>query len=189
MRKILNSLLCEFSNKIKITDDLLSTLFCEVENILNCRPLTIVTTVADDQVPLTANDILRLDSGDTFPLGTYEQSDSYMKRRWRQAQYLADIFWTRFKREYLPSLQLRTKWHNRKPSLQADDILLVIDKLIPRNEWSVGKVVKAKTSDDGCVRSCEVALLKNKYVKNSHDKIIINRPISKLVLLWSPSDN
>ena len=189
VRKILNSLLCEFSNKIKITDDLLSTLFCEVENILNCRPLTIVTTDADDQVPLTANDILRLDSGDTFPLGTYEQSDSYMKRRWRQAQYLADIFWTRFKREYLPSLQLRTKWHNRKPSLQADDIVLVIDKLIPRNEWSVGKVVKAKTSDDGCVRSCEVALLKNKYVKNSHDKIIINRPISKLVLLWSPSDN
>ena len=65
-RKILSALLFEFENKVKMTDDLLTTLFIEIENIINSRPLTTVTSDHGDQVVLTPNDILRLHSRNVF---------------------------------------------------------------------------------------------------------------------------
>lgn len=185
VRKILSSIFQDYHTKIKITDDILATWFCEVENILNCRPLTAVTTDEDDLLPLTANDLLRLNSSDVFPFGLFTKSEDYIPRRWRQAQHLSDIFWGRFRLEYLPLLQERHKWQKRQSSLQVNDIVLIVDKGLPRNNWPIGKVVKVKLSDDNEVRSCDVSVLRNKYVKDSWKRDILNRPISKLILLYA----
>ena len=186
VRKILSSLLCEFKNQVKLNDDLLLTLFAEVENIVNSRPLTPVTSDIEDQPALTPNDLLRLNASNVFPVGLWEPSHGYIKRKWRQAQFLADVFWRRFKREYLTQLQQRHKWNKERRSMKIGDIVFVVDNSLPRNEWNIGKVVKVCSSSDNKVRSCDVSILSNKFLSNK--KIILSRPINKLVLLVESQD-
>lgn len=50
-----------------------------------------------------------LQAGPAVPPGIFSKQDCYNKRRWHQVQYLADVFWQRWVREYLPSLQEQQK--------------------------------------------------------------------------------
>ena len=189
IRKILNSMLWEHSNKIKLTDDLLNTLLCEVENILNSRPLTAVSTDYQEILPLTPNSILRLAPLEMSPQGIFTEHDIHTTKSWRQAQYLADIFWHRYRKEYLPMLQKRNKWVSQKTNAKPGDIVIIMDHAAPRNDWCIGVIKHVKFSQDKLVRSCSVELLKNKYCKNNFKKTILERPISKLILLCDWSTN
>ena len=52
-----------------------------------------------------------------------DKQDVYARRRWRQVQYLANMFWSRWIKEYLPILQNRQKW--LMPKRNLSDIVLV----------------------------------------------------------------
>lgn len=184
IRKILNSMLKDFTNQVTLTDDLLSTLMCEIENILNSRPLTTVTTDVDDLMPLTPNHLLRLQTEVPLPPGLFADTDLYSKRLWRQAQFLADVFWRRWNREYLILLTERQKWLQRERSHKPGDVVLVVDNLTPRNMWSTGRIVSVDSDPNGFVRSAHIEILRNKYGKQfNFDKTILHRPINKLILL------
>ena len=182
-RKLLTALLFEFENKVKMTDDLLATLFTEIENIINSRPLTTVTSDHGDQVALTPNDILRLHSRNVFPVGPSNSTGGYIGRKWRQAQFLADVFWRRYKREYLSNLQQRQKWTKQQPQMSLGNIVFVVDNSAPRNSWNVGRINKVHYSLDNKVRSADVLIIKNKYLGS--EKSVLTRPINKLILLMS----
>ena len=106
IRKILAVLL---NQNCTLTDDILETLFCQVESILNSRPLTKVSDDVSDLAALTPNHLLLLREGATLPLGKFTSGDMY-RRRWRYVQYLADPFWRKWTKEYLAELQRRNKW-------------------------------------------------------------------------------
>ena len=80
VRKVMNALLREQV----LEDEGLATLMCEVENIVNGRPLTKVSDDPRDLEALTPNHLLLLRSGSTLPPGIF--------RRWRQIQYLSGVF-------------------------------------------------------------------------------------------------
>ena len=177
IRKIFNSVLREFSNQTRLTDDMLHTLFCEIENIMNSQPLTAVTTEADGIEPITPNHLLRLQSNVPYPPGLFEDHDLYSKKRWRQVQFLASVFWKRFVKEYVPLLNARSRWTMPKDSLEIDDIVLVMDPSLPRNFWSLGRVVSTKPDERGFVRTVSI-----KLPSKDSNKVIM-RPIHKLVLI------
>ena len=77
---------------------------CEIESIMSSRPITPVSNDPNDMEPLTPNHLLLLKSEVTLPPGLFKKEDSFSRRRWKQIQYLADIFWRRWSREYLPLL-------------------------------------------------------------------------------------
>jgi hypothetical protein len=99
IRKVLYSLLHE--QVLHLDDEGLQTVFCEVENILNSRPITPVSNDLDDGDALTPNDLLLLHPGKSLPCGLFDCNDNYTHRRWRQVQYLAGVCWSRWKGEYL----------------------------------------------------------------------------------------
>ena len=105
-RKILQPLLRDQT----IDDEGLVTLMCEVERIMNGRPITTVSTDPQDLEPLTPNYLLLLHSESPMPPGLFRREDQLSRHRWRQVQYLADIFWKRWSKEYLLLLQARQKW-------------------------------------------------------------------------------
>ena len=59
VRKVLNIILREQT----LDDERLSTLFCEVESIINGRPLTVSSDDPNDESPLTPNHLLLLRGG------------------------------------------------------------------------------------------------------------------------------
>ena len=87
-RKILQVLLREHTTD----DEGLVTLMCEVESIMNGRPIMTVSTVPQDLEPLMPNHLLLLRSESPMPPGLFKREDQLSRRRWRQVQYLADIF-------------------------------------------------------------------------------------------------
>ncbi len=100
VRRILNQLLKQQS----LDDERLHTLFCEVETIVNDRPITRVSSDPHDVEALTPNHLLLLKRQPVLPPGVFQKEDLYARKRWRQVQYLSDIFWRRWTREYLPLL-------------------------------------------------------------------------------------
>ena len=44
---------------------------------------------------------------------------------------LADYFWRRRLREYVPALQERKKWHRPRRNAQVGDLSLVVDQDLP----------------------------------------------------------
>ena len=122
IRKVLDSLLVQQM----LTDEALRTLLCEVESVLNRRPLSSVSHDHRDPLPLSPNDLLLLGGAAPSP-GEFGPEDLYGRRRWRQVQYLADLFWVRWLKEYVPLLQSRQKWLNPERSLEVGDVVLIAD--------------------------------------------------------------
>ena len=81
-------------NEQILTDESLSTLICEIESILNSRPLTTVSNNPYDLEPLTPNHLLLLKSNGLLPPGVFDKRDSYCRKQWRQVQYLANVYWS-----------------------------------------------------------------------------------------------
>lgn len=173
-RRILDFLLLGVKN---LTHDVLATLMAEVSSIVNARPLTPMSYDPECPCPLTPAMLLTIKTDQTvrsFQLDDFNKKDIY-KKQWRCVQYLADQFWARWRVEYLPSLQVRSKWKQESKNLQEGDVVLLADKSTYRNEWPVGRIVKAHLSSDNRVRKVDVRV--------GSDKRTFTRPTSDIVLL------
>lgn len=168
-KKILSSLL---GNQV-VTDEVMSTIFCEVEGVLNSRPLTPVIMDAQSDTPLTPNHLLFARSGGEFIPGLFNHKDCYGRRRWRQVQFLTDQFWMRWKQEYLQTLQVRQKWVSTKENLQQNDIVLIVDNTQPRGKWLTGRVTETIKDKLGRVRQV--------WVMSSQG--LLRRPVTKLCMI------
>lgn len=169
IRRVLHAIL---SKNDRLSDDILSTVFCECENIINSRPLTKCSDDANDSDPITPNHLLLLQGNYSFPWNRSDNCDVYQKQ-WRHAQLIVSQFWKRWLREYIPELNQRQKWFSEKANLCKGDIVLVVDANAPRGQWPLGKVVSVNVSRDGFVRSARVQTKLTQLV----------RPITKLVHL------
>lgn len=170
VRQVLYSLMREQS--VKMDDEGLQTLFCEVEAILNGRPLTEASDNVNDLSVLTPNHLLLLRPGEWFPPGTFVKTDNYSRRRWRQIQYLADLFWKRWTKEYLPLLQSRQKWVKKERNMKTGDLVMIADNS-PRHAWIIGRIQEVVKDKQDIVRFVKVKTASN----------VLTRPVAKLVLI------
>ena len=139
VRKILAGILHE--NGEQLDDESFRTVLCEVEAIVNSRPLTFPSSDPNDLNSISPSNILTMKTQVILPTpGAFERADLYLRRRWRRVQYLANLFWSRWKKKYLVSLQMRQKWTKSKRNITVGDIVLIKDDSLPRNEWLMGRV-------------------------------------------------
>ena len=144
-RKILNALLKEQV----LSEEALLTLLCEVESIMNGRPITQFSDDPRDLEALTPNHLLLLRSGSLLLPGIFREEDIFSRKRWRQVQYLEDQFWRRWSREYIPLLQQSQKWNFPRRNLAKGDVVLVVDESSPRSCWPLARVVEVMPGSDG----------------------------------------
>lgn len=158
----------------RIDDEQLRTFLTEAEAIVNSRP---ITQVEADSLPLSPHQILTLKPKIVLPPpGIFLKEDLYCTKRWKAVQFLADVFWNKWRLQYLPMVQARQKWNQEKPNLKIGDIVLVKDDTAIRNQWPMARIDEVFPGSDGLVRHVRLTM------KNSSFK----RPIHKLVLLYSP---
>ncbi|XP_044160670.1 uncharacterized protein LOC122945622 [Bufo gargarizans] len=176
--RILDAMLLKVGST-RLTHEALTTLMAEVVAIMNARPLVPVST--DPEMPSVLTPAMLLTQKMepvTAPTGDFDLKYLYTKQ-WRQVQSYADIFWKRWRQEYLVTLQPRKKWQDDKPNLQVGDIVLLKDTQAHRNEWPIGLIVGTDPSGDARVRKVEVRIVRQGIPK------VYARPISEVVLLLS----
>lgn len=173
-RRILDSLLLDVKN---LRHDVLATLMAEVSSIANARPLTPMSYDLECPCLLTPAMVLTIKTDQisrSFQLNVFNRKDIY-KKQLRCVQYLADQFWARWRVEYLPSLQVRSKWKQESKNLQDGDVVLLTEKSTYQNEWPVGRIVKAYPNSDNRARKVDMRV--------GSDKRTFTRPTSDIVLL------
>ena len=159
VRSILSALMREHGHALD--DESLRTLLAEVECIINSRPLTVPSSDPGDLDPLTPSHLLTMTSKIVMPPpGNFQKTDVYLRRRWKRVQYLSNVFWSRWRKEYVQSLQ-------------RGDLVLIADDQLPRHRWNMARVVDVHPDSKGRVRSVKVATATT----------TLERPIQKLVLI------
>ena len=147
-----------------------------MESIVNNRPITAVSDDAEDFSTLTANHFL-LQKATQLPPGVFVKDDSFSRKRWRKVQFLADHYWKRWIRKYLPTLQKRSKWVKSRRNVQIGDLVLIAEDNVLRNRWPMGRVMEVFCGEDGGVRSVKIKIAGN----------VFHRPVTKLCLLEEAS--
>ncbi|XP_035985471.1 uncharacterized protein LOC118558973 isoform X4 [Fundulus heteroclitus] len=173
----IRSILVSVLKEQVLDDEGLQTVFCEVEAILNDRPITKVSDDSNDLEALTPNHLLLMKNKPVLPPGLFNQKDLYVRKRWKQVQYMAELFWKRWLSEYLPLMQERQKWTRTKRCLIPGDIVLIADSTAPRGSWMMAKVLTVNQDGQGLVRSVQL------QTKTS----LLERPVTKLLLLLEAS--
>ena len=177
-RTILEGLLKTHSNSLN--DESLRTLMAEDEVIINSRPLT-VETISDSksEIPLSPSNLLTMKTSVVMsPPGEFSKPDAYSKRRWRRVQHIAREFWSRWRKEFLQSLQVRQIWKKRIRNFAVDDIVLLKDDC-HRNQWPMARIVGIDADAKNDARSVTLRVADKKGGPSQ----ILKRPITKLVLL------
>lgn len=174
VKRVLSSVLKQQT----LDDEGLQTILCEVEAILNDRPITRMSDDPNDLEALTPNHILLLKRKPVLPPGLFDQKDQYARKRWKQAQYIADLFWKRWISEYVPVMQERQKWSEARRNFKPGDIVIIADATAPRGSWMMGRVLEAKPDARDLVRT---VLLQTKTSR-------LERPITKICLLLEAED-
>ena len=175
-RRVLEAVLADVPSR-HLTHEVLTTLMAEVSAIVNARPLVPVSTDPDAPEILTPATLLTQKPQQlNQPAGEFNARDLYSKQ-WKRVQHLVNVFWSRWRKEYLPTLQPRRKWQDKSRNLQEGDLVLLCSKDAPRNDWPLARVTKAQTDRDGKVRKVDLITTKEGSEKHYH------RPITECILL------
>ena len=169
IRKVIAAII---PSNVNLTDDQLTTYFCEAECIINGRPLTKCSDDINDESPLTPNHFLVLGENASLPMSKFTESDIY-RRRWRHVQFLINCFWKRWIRSYLPILHLRQRWPYVRDNIKIGDLVLMVDENRPRAQYPLALVSDVKKGRDNLVRSVSLRSRGKTYV----------RPVSKVIFL------
>ena len=174
IRSILNALLHTHGHSLN--DEAFRTFLTEAEAIVNSRPLTTQTlSDVNSLLPLSPSNLLTMKSNVIAPPpGVFDATEVYSRKRWRRIQHLLNEFWSRWRKEYVQSLQERKKWQKIKRSFKVGDVVLLKETSEVRNEWNLFIVERTFPDENGIVRTVTV--------RNANGQRF-NRPITKLVLL------
>ncbi|CAH8681695.1 unnamed protein product [Schistosoma rodhaini] len=167
VRRVLDALVKEQP----LTDECLETFMIEAERIINNRPLVPVTDDSSDLDAITPAKLLLMRENVT-ELTNVLSNDRYSKR-WKQANYLAQVFWRRWSKEYVSLLQRRYKWTQLERNIREGDLVMICSEFSEKNKWPLGLVQRVLPSKDGLVRQVELRTRKG----------ILVRDIRKLCLL------
>jgi len=140
VRSVLSPLLQ--NNGLQLDNESLRTLMCEVEAIINSRPLTVyLLNDPGSLCPLTPNHLLTMKTKVVLsPPGVFPSADMFCRKHWMRVQHLANEFWSRWRKEYVLSLQQCLKWTVSWNDLGVDDIVIVKDDNAPRSRWQLAHV-------------------------------------------------
>ena len=155
-----------------LTDKGLTTLIKEIEYVLNCRPLTRVSADPDDFRALTPMTLLNGCIEPDLPMDVFVNSDG-LRAAYRASQRQADLFWQRWRPEYLTMLQKRHKWLVPKENVQPNTLVLLKDENVPRCVWPRAIVTAVMPDRDNLCRRVMVRTANGKEFMRDIRKICV----------------
>ena len=157
-----------------LTYEELSTVACQIEACLNSRPILAMTSHASDGIfNLTAGHFLILKPPAAYPEQPILPEEPCHLKKWNMCRSMVQHFWDRWSREYLQTLQARSRWKKAQPNLQEGDIVVLKEDKTFSCHWPLAKVLHTYPGKDGLVRVAQVQTGSSTF----------KRPVTKLALL------
>jgi hypothetical protein len=157
-----------------------STLLCQVEAMLNSRPITAMSSDPNDLTALTPGHFLIGRPLQSLPQVDITHIPENRLSRWQDVQQRSQHLWKRFESEYLTLLHSRPKKLLEPLTDLAPGLLVLIresDSPIGPQHWRLGRLVKIHPGTDDLTRICDVKT--GVTPQNPHGNIL-RRPIVKL---------
>lgn len=155
-----------------LTFEELYTLFAQIEAIMNSRPITSMSADPSDLSALTPGHFLVGRPLTSLPSPIIQRGGL---NRYKLIERLKNHFWSRWRKDYLTTLQQRVKWQRKQDHVRVGDLVFILDDQLPPMKWLMGRITKLYPGADGV---CRVVDVKTEYG-------VIHRPVSKLSLLDS----
>ena len=152
--RMMKDLLKRILGRAKVGYEELLTILCQVEAILNDRPLTYVTEDAEDLIPLTPAMFLQEIHNVTTPEIDQMNAEG-LRTRYRYQVKLREKFRARFRKEYLSLLVQRGR-QRKSVQYKLGDIVLVGADNKKRQEWPMAMITELLPGRDGVVRVVRV---------------------------------
>uniref|UniRef100_A0A0M3IAR7 Integrase catalytic domain-containing protein n=1 Tax=Ascaris lumbricoides TaxID=6252 RepID=A0A0M3IAR7_ASCLU len=167
----------------RLTQEELQTLTTDVEAVVNCRPITPLTS--ENTTVLRPVDFL-LPHGNSSP-GVFrslendardptyrDPSDTHQKllKYWEETTAKLDNFWTIWREEYLMMLRERYQTTHKQPFStekrppEVNEIVLLNESPCPRGTWPLG-VIEALHPEPSKVRTATIRLSNGKKVQRT----------------------
>ncbi|UYV84822.1 hypothetical protein LAZ67_X003634 [Cordylochernes scorpioides] len=147
----------------------LSTVMCDVESLMNTRPLTYLTEESEDLVPLTPSLFLH----EVREVGVPDLDlidNQTLSRKYQYIKRVREDLRERFRIEYFGFLRQETRRLKTTIPFKVGDMVLIGQESLKRLHWPLARIIQLYPGKDGLVRVAKVKT-------SSGDKI---RPIQKL---------
>ncbi|GFW37027.1 integrase catalytic domain-containing protein [Trichonephila clavipes] len=119
------------------------TILCEIEAVLNSRPLTPLTSNFDDFETLTPGHFLVGRPLTSIVEVQITNINENQLSRWEKVKKLPNIYiYKLWKRDYLNNLQERHKWKFNKNNISVGTLVLIKDENLPSTKWSTGRITE-----------------------------------------------
>lgn len=135
-----------------LTFEELSTLFTQIEAILNSRPLTPLTSDPSDLSSLTPGHFLIGRPLTSLPSPPAPDVTTRIRCRYRMIEGLRLQFWARWRNEYLSELQQRYKGRTHNKNIQVGDLVVFKEDGLPPLKWRIGKAERLYPGSDNVCR-------------------------------------
>ena len=130
----------------------LTTLLTQVEACLNSRPLTALSSDPGDHQPLTPGHFLVGAPLLALPDNDVTEIPSNRLKRWKLVQKAFQLFWKRWREEYLSSLQGKSKWIQSPSQIEIGTLAVLKEDNSPPLSWRLVRVIATHPGQDGVVR-------------------------------------
>ncbi|XP_044760280.1 uncharacterized protein LOC123317737 [Coccinella septempunctata] len=149
-----------------------STILCQIESILNSRPLTPLSSSPDDMSPLTPAHFLIGLPLTSLPESNYVDIPDGRLKVYQQRQKMVQLFWKRWSNEYINGLQTRLKWKvNGSSIIKNEALVLVKEDNLPPLMWKMGRIVSLHPGDDSVVRVVSVRYSGGSILKRPENEL------------------
>ena len=133
-----------------------TTALCQVEAILNSRPLAPSSEDISDLSILTPAHFLVLSPLTSTPDPLYLHEPSSLHQRFKLIQQIVKAFWNKWKSDYLNSLQIRQKWYKEAQPIEKGDLVLLKRSNDPPAFWLRGRIENLYPGADSITRVVDV---------------------------------
>lgn len=149
--KSAKTLLKKVMGETVLTLEEFQTLAVRVESMLNSRPLCPLTADPSELDVLTPGHFIIGRPMTSLPEADNKEVPMNRLKRWQTVQAMSQRLWDRWQREYLHTLQQRSKWTKHTPNIKIDDIVLIHENSPPQT-WPRGRVIATHPGSDGVTR-------------------------------------
>ncbi|XP_058457230.1 uncharacterized protein LOC131434494 [Malaya genurostris] len=140
----------------RMTDEILQTSIIEAEEMVNSRPLIYSSEQSSEAEALTPNNFLRgVSPNEPHATPPPVNAAEALRNSYKRSQQVAEDMWKRWIKEYIPSVNQRTKWFEESKPLKVGDLVYVVEGT-NRRSWIRGIVEKPIVSSDGRIRQAWV---------------------------------